>query len=85
VQWGRRVSPPGPHTHSGHGLKETAAVEGDQPVVAEVDECVLEHSWESQVVLVRGTKTPVLIEGIVGVVVQAHLKQTAINTLLTPK
>jgi hypothetical protein len=54
-------------------LNGTAAVEGDQPVVAEADECIPEQSWEPRVVLAHGTKTPILAEGRVGVVVHVHL------------
>jgi hypothetical protein len=47
-------------------LKGTTTVEGDRPVFAESDECILELSWEPRAVLAHGLKTPVLVEGIVG-------------------
>jgi hypothetical protein len=55
------------------GLKGTVAVEGNRPVIAEADECILEHLWEPREVLAHGTKTPILAEGAMGVVIQVHL------------
>jgi hypothetical protein len=54
-------------------LKGTSAVVGDWPVVAEADECIPEQSWEPRAVLAHGTKTPILTEGTVGVVIHVHL------------
>jgi hypothetical protein len=50
-------------------------VEGNRPVVAELDECVPRYSWEPRAVLAHGTKTPDLAEGVVGVVVHIHLQK----------
>jgi hypothetical protein len=66
------------------GLKRTAAVDGNRPIVAEANECAQQHSQETQAVLARGTKLSVLAEGAVGVV-HVHLQTQTMNTLLTPK
>jgi hypothetical protein len=54
-------------------LKRAAAVEGNGPIVGEADECISKDSWEPRAVLSHGTKTPVLAEGAVGVVIHVHL------------
>jgi hypothetical protein len=51
------------------GLKGSAAVDGDQPIVAEVNERSQQHSRETQAVSASGSKTSVLTEGAMGVVI----------------
>jgi hypothetical protein len=65
-------------------LKRMAVVEEDWLVIAEVDECVPKHSWEPQAMLAHGTKTPILADGVVGVVVHVHLKNSHKN-ITNPK
>jgi hypothetical protein len=55
------------------GLKQSAVIDGDRPVVAKVNECTQQHSQEAQTVSAHCPKTTVLTEGAVGVVVQVHL------------
>jgi hypothetical protein len=55
--------------------KGMAVTEGDRTVVAEVDECIPNHSRKPQAVLACGMKTPVLTEGGVGVVIDVHLQK----------
>jgi hypothetical protein len=55
------------------GLKGTTTVEGNWPVVAEAKERVPKHLRKPWAVLARGTKTPILTKGTVGVVVHVHL------------
>jgi hypothetical protein len=56
------------------GLKGMIAVVGDRPVVAELDESAQELSWKPQALSTHGTKTSILAEGAVRVVVHFHLK-----------
>jgi hypothetical protein len=56
------------------GRRQATTVEMVISVVAEVTECVVQHSREPWVVLARGNKPPILGEGEVRVVVHAHLK-----------
>jgi hypothetical protein len=56
------------------GHRHATAVDRSVPVVAELTECVVQHSQKPQVVLARGAKAPILSDGDVGVVVQVHLK-----------
>jgi hypothetical protein len=46
----------------------------DFPIIAEIEECVVEHSWKPQALLAHGIKSPILGEEEVVVVVQVHLK-----------
>jgi hypothetical protein len=54
------------------GLKGSTAVDGDRPVVAEADECTQEDSRRQRVMLAHGTKTSILIEGAVGVIIHVY-------------
>jgi hypothetical protein len=56
------------------GHRHATAVDRSVPVVAELAECVVHHSWEPQAVLACGAKAPILSNGDVGVVVHVHLK-----------
>jgi hypothetical protein len=55
-----------------HG--QAAAVDRNIPTVAEVNDCIIEHSQEPWAMLARGTQSPILGEEEVGVVVHVHLK-----------
>jgi hypothetical protein len=55
----------------GHG--QATEVDRYFPVVAEAEKCVVKHSWEPWAMLARGTKSPVLDEEEVGVVIHVHL------------
>jgi hypothetical protein len=54
--------------------RHTTAVDRSVPVVAELAECIVQHSQEPRVMLARGAKAPILSDGDVGVVVHIHLK-----------
>jgi hypothetical protein len=56
------------------GHRHAAAVEMSVPVVAELAECVVQHSRKPRAMLARGAKAPMLSYGDVGVVVHVHLK-----------
>jgi hypothetical protein len=56
------------------GYRHATAVDRRIPVVAELAECVVQHSREPRTMLARGAKTPILIDGDMGVVVHVHLK-----------
>jgi hypothetical protein len=56
------------------GHRHAAAVDRSVPVVAELAECVVQHSRKTRVMLARGAKTPIRSDGDVGVVVYVHLK-----------
>jgi hypothetical protein len=56
------------------GRRQATMVEMVVSVVAEVTECVVQHSREPWVVLAHGNKPPILGEGEVRVVLHAHLK-----------
>jgi hypothetical protein len=56
------------------GHRHAAAVDWSVPVVAELAECVVQHSQKPPAMLVRGAKAPILGDGDVGVVVHVHLK-----------
>jgi hypothetical protein len=49
-------------------------VDRNVPVVAEVEECVIQHTWKPQAMVACGAKSPILKDGDVGVVVLVHLK-----------
>jgi hypothetical protein len=55
------------------GLKGLTAVDGDWPVVAELNERSQQHSRKTQAVSASGSKTSVLTEGAMGVVVHVIL------------
>jgi hypothetical protein len=48
------------------GLKGSAVVDGDRPIIAEADEFAQQHLWEPQAVSAHGTKTSILTVGAVG-------------------
>jgi hypothetical protein len=56
------------------GHRQATAVDRNVPVVAELAECIVQHSRKSRAVLARGAKAPILSDGDVGVVVYVHLK-----------
>jgi hypothetical protein len=55
------------------GLKWSTTVDGNRPIVAEVNEWAQQHSWEARAVSAYGPMTTVLTEGAVGVVNHVHL------------
>jgi hypothetical protein len=56
------------------GHRHATAEDRSVPIVAELAECVVQHSREPRAMLARGAKTPILSDGDVGVVVHVHLK-----------
>jgi hypothetical protein len=56
------------------GHRHAAAVNRSVPVVAELAECVVQHSRKTQTMLAHGAKAPIRSDGDVGVVVHVHLK-----------
>jgi hypothetical protein len=56
------------------GHRHAIAVDKNVSVVAELGECVVQHSQEPRVMLTNGTKSPILSGGDMGVVVRVHLK-----------
>jgi hypothetical protein len=56
------------------GHRHMTAVDRNVPVVAELEEYVVQHSWELRVMLAHGTMAPILSDGYVGVVFYVHLK-----------
>jgi hypothetical protein len=56
------------------GYRHAIAVDRNVPVVAELAECVVQHSREPRVMLARGAKAHILSDGDVGAVVHAYLK-----------
>jgi hypothetical protein len=56
------------------GHRHAAVVDRSVPVVAELAECVVQHSRKPRGMLARGAKAPILSDGDMGVVVHVHLK-----------
>jgi hypothetical protein len=56
------------------GHRHVATVDRSVPIVAELAECVVQHSRKPRAMLARGAKAPILSDGDVGVVVHVHLK-----------
>jgi hypothetical protein len=56
------------------GHRHAAAVDKSILVVAELAECVVQHSWKTRAMLAHGEKAPIRSDGDVGVVVHVHLK-----------
>jgi hypothetical protein len=56
------------------GHRQATAVDRSVPVVAELAECIVQHSWEPRAMLAHGAKAPILSDGDMGVVVHVHLK-----------
>jgi hypothetical protein len=56
------------------GHRHVIAVDRNNPVVAELEECVVQHSWEPRAMLAHGAKAPILGDGDVEVVIYVHLK-----------
>jgi hypothetical protein len=56
------------------GHRHATAVDRSIPVVAELAECVIQHSQKPRAVLAHGGKALILSDGDVGVVVHVHLK-----------
>jgi hypothetical protein len=56
------------------GHRHAAAVDRSISVVAELAECVVQHSRKTRAMLARGAKAPIHSDGDVGVVVHVHLK-----------
>jgi hypothetical protein len=56
------------------GHRHAAAVDRSVPVLAELAECVVQHSRKPQAMLTRRAKALILSDGDVGVVVHVHLK-----------
>jgi hypothetical protein len=56
------------------GHRHATAVDWSVPVVAELTECVVQHSRKPRAMLARGAKGSILSDGDVGVVAHVHLK-----------
>jgi hypothetical protein len=56
------------------GHRHAAAVDRSVPVVAELAECVIQHSRKPRAMLARRAKAPILSDGDVGVVFHVYLK-----------
>jgi hypothetical protein len=56
------------------GHRHAIAVDRNVPVVAQLAECIVQHSREIRAMLARGAKAPIPSDGDVGVVVHVHLK-----------
>jgi hypothetical protein len=56
------------------GHRHVTVVDRNVPIVAELAECIVQHSQKPQAVLVRGAKAPILSDGDVGIVFHVHLK-----------
>jgi hypothetical protein len=56
------------------GNRHVAAVDRSVPVVAELAECVIQHSRKTRAMLARGANAPIRSDGDMGVVVHVHLK-----------
>jgi hypothetical protein len=56
------------------GHRHAAAVDRSVPVVAELAECIVQHSQKPWTMLARGAKAPIHSDGDVGVVIHIHLK-----------
>jgi hypothetical protein len=54
--------------------RHVTAVDRNVPIIAELEECVVQHSREPRAMLARGTKAPILNDGDMGVVIHVHLK-----------
>jgi hypothetical protein len=61
------------------GLKGTAVVAGDWPIVAKLNESAQEHSWEPRAVSTRGPEEAILAKCTVGVVIHVHVKNNHKN------
>jgi hypothetical protein len=56
------------------GHRHVTAVDRSVPIVAELAECVVQHSREPRAMLAYGAKAPILSDGDVGIVVHVHMK-----------
>jgi hypothetical protein len=56
------------------GHRHATTVDRNVPVVAEVEECVVQHTRKPRAMLACGAKAPILSDGDVGAVVHVHLK-----------
>jgi hypothetical protein len=56
------------------GHRHATAVDRSVPVVAELVECVEQHSREPRAMLAHGAKAPILSDGDMAVFVHVHLK-----------
>jgi hypothetical protein len=56
------------------GHRHATPVDRSTPVVAELVECVVQHSWKPRAMLAHGAKSPILSDSVVGVVVHFSLK-----------
>ncbi len=56
------------------GHRNAAAVDRSVPFVAELAECVVQHSRKTRAMLAHGAKAPIHSDSDVGVVVHVHLK-----------
>jgi hypothetical protein len=56
------------------GHRHATAVDRSVSVVAELADCIVQHSREPRAMLALGAKAPILSNGDVGVVVHVHLK-----------
>jgi hypothetical protein len=56
------------------GHRHAAAVDRSVPVVAELAECIVQHSRKPWTMLARGAKAPIHSDGDVEIVIHIHLK-----------
>jgi hypothetical protein len=56
------------------GHRYATVVDRNIPIVAELAECIIQHSQEPRAMLARGAKPPILSDGEVGVVFHVHLR-----------
>jgi hypothetical protein len=56
------------------GHRHATAVDRSIPVVAELAECIVQHSRKPRPMLARGAKAPILSDGNVGVVFHVHME-----------
>jgi hypothetical protein len=54
--------------------RQAIVVDRNLPVLAKMEECIVEHTWEPYAILDRGTKSPIFGEEEVAVVIHVHLK-----------
>jgi hypothetical protein len=67
------------------GHRHAAAVDRSVPVVAELAECVVQHSRKTRAMLAREAKAPILSDGDVGGSCPYSSENTTMKTSLTPK
>jgi hypothetical protein len=64
--------------------KWSATVDGDQPIIAEANECTQQHSRVARAVSTHIPKTAILIERVVGVVIHVNLQKQTTKHITNP-